>query len=74
MLNASYGKPANNVAIVQPRHGDKLETTFDTDVRTEPSKQGVGRESGEEKGSTFVDDSGEAMDIKVISGVDRKYI
>lgn len=73
MLNTHLGKPANNVAIVQPRHGEKIETTFDTEVRTE-TKQPSGKETtftGSEEKTTFVDDSGEAMDIKPMQPIMR---
>ncbi|XP_076466294.1 neuron navigator 2-like isoform X3 [Babylonia areolata] len=73
MLNSHLGKPANNVAIVQPRHGEKIETTFDSEVRTE-MKPSSGKEttftSSEEK-TTFVDDAGEAMDIKPMPPIMR---
>lgn len=61
-------KSANNVAIVQPRHGEKVETTFDAEVRTKTVNKEKEKNSKEttfsEKDTTFVDDSGEAMDIK----------
>ena len=70
------GKPANNVAIVQPRSGEKMETTFDADVRTEKVNKTDGSVSGKEttfseKGTTFVDDSGETMDIKPMPPIMR---
>ena len=73
MLNSHMGKPANNVAIVQPRHGEKIETTFDTEVRTE-TKQPSSKETtftGNDEKTTFVDDSGEAMDIKPMPPIMR---
>ncbi|ESO84842.1 hypothetical protein LOTGIDRAFT_168331 [Lottia gigantea] len=72
------GKPANNVAIVQPRHGEKMETTFDREVRTEKVNQQQNQKnlSGKEttfseKSTTFVDDCGETMDIKPMPPIMR---
>ncbi|KAK6169208.1 hypothetical protein SNE40_020304, partial [Patella caerulea] len=67
------GKPANNVAIVQPRHGEKIETTFDREVRTETvNKPSSGKETTfSEKSTTFVDDCGETMDIKPMPPIMR---
>ena len=73
MLNSHHGKPANNVAIVQPHHGEKIETTFDTEVRTE-MRHPASKETtfaGNEGKTTFVDDSGEAMDIKPMQPIMR---
>ena len=77
-IHPNLQKPANNVAIVQPRHGEKVETTFDTEVRTEKVNKD-GSDSGKtgkettftEKGTTFVDDSGEKMDIKPMAPIMR---
>ncbi|XP_071112874.1 neuron navigator 2-like isoform X9 [Haliotis cracherodii] len=73
MLNSHLGKPANNIAIVQPRHGEKVETTFDTEVRTETiNKNSLGKETTfSEKETTFVDDAGETMDIKPMPPIMR---
>ncbi|XP_067676596.1 neuron navigator 2-like isoform X15 [Haliotis asinina] len=73
MLNSHLGKPANNIAIVQPRHGEKVETTFDTEVRTETiNKHSLGKETTfSEKETTFVDDAGETMDIKPMPPIMR---
>ncbi|XP_071136244.1 neuron navigator 2-like isoform X30 [Mytilus edulis] len=68
-------KSANNVAIVQPRHGEKVETTFDSEVRTKTVNKDKEKSSKEttfsEKDTTFVDDSGEAMDIKPMQPILR---
>ncbi|CAC5357108.1 unnamed protein product [Mytilus coruscus] len=68
-------KSANNVAIVQPRHGEKVETTFDSEVRTKTVNKDKEKSSKEttfsEKETTFVDDSGEAMDIKPMQPILR---
>ncbi|XP_048240079.1 neuron navigator 2-like isoform X3 [Haliotis rufescens] len=73
MLNSHLGKPANNIAVVQPRHGEKVETTFDTEVRTETiNKNSLGKETTfSEKETTFVDDAGETMDIKPMPPIMR---
>ncbi|KAJ8315776.1 hypothetical protein KUTeg_007926 [Tegillarca granosa] len=69
-LGSQINKPANNVAIVQPRHGEKMETTFDTEIRTETinkineDQKNPKQTTFSEKETTFVDDSGETMDIK----------
>ncbi|XP_062586338.1 neuron navigator 3-like isoform X4 [Saccostrea cucullata] len=78
VLHSQLNKTANNVAIVQPRHGEKVETTFDTEVRTEK----VIKDSKEttvttkettfsEKTTTFVDDEGEKLDIKPMAPITR---
>ena len=68
-------KSANNVAIVQPRHGEKVETTFDSEVRTKTVNKQNDKSSKEttfsEKETTFVDDSDEAMDIKPMQPILR---
>ncbi|XP_052708110.1 neuron navigator 2-like isoform X6 [Crassostrea angulata] len=78
VLHSQLNKPANNVAIVQPRHGEKVETTFDTEVRTEKvtkdSKDGsvtVKETTFSEKTTTFVDDEGEKLDIKPMAPITR---
>ncbi|KAL3881382.1 hypothetical protein ACJMK2_027830 [Sinanodonta woodiana] len=78
-LVPQIGRPANNVAIVQPRHGEKIETTFDTEVRTEMINKGNVSKDGKqgkettfsEKKATFVDDSGETMDIQPMAPIMR---
>lgn len=78
VLHSQLNKTANNVAIVQPRHGEKVETTFDTEVRTEKvtkdSKDGsvtVKETTFSEKTTTFVDDEGEKLDIKPMAPITR---
>lgn len=73
MLNSHLGKPANNVAIVQPRHGEKIETTFDAEVRSESKPSSVKETafSSHDEKTTFVDDAGEAMDIKPMPPIMR---
>lgn len=74
-------KTASNVAVVQPRSGEKMETTFDTEVRTETvhklspdsgqSKETTFMTPDQEEKATFVDDAGEAMDIKPMPPIMR---
>ncbi|XP_069128702.1 neuron navigator 3-like isoform X3 [Argopecten irradians] len=81
VIHSQLQRPANNVAIVQPRHGEKIETTFDTEIRTETvnkdsdtSKNNLRETTFSEKSEkdpTFVDDSGEAMDIKPMQPIMR---
>lgn len=82
VLHSQHQRPANNVAIVQPRPGEKMETTFDTEIRTStvtkdsdtskinPLKETTFSEKSE-KDPTFVDDSVEAMDIKPMQPIMR---
>ncbi|XP_036367789.1 neuron navigator 2-like isoform X5 [Octopus sinensis] len=74
ILSSQLAKPANNVAIVQPRHGEKIETTFDTEVRTETVSKS-GKETlileKDNKETTFIDDAGETMDIKPMPPIMR---
>ncbi|GAB1606892.1 hypothetical protein Ahia01_000971900, partial [Argonauta hians] len=74
ILSSQLTKPANNVAIVQPRHGEKIETTFDTEVRTEMVTKS-GKETmileKDNKETTFIDDAGETMDIKPMPPIMR---
>ena len=72
-------RPNTNVAIVQPRHGEKIETTFDAEGKTETVKSDEPMKNSKEttfsekseKDSTFVDDSGETMDIKPMQPIMR---
>lgn len=83
VLHSQLNKTANNVAIVQPRHGEKVETTFDTEVRTEKVSKGdsnfkdtsttsnAKETTFSEKTTTFVDDEGEKLDIKPMAPITR---
>ncbi|CAL1533637.1 unnamed protein product, partial [Lymnaea stagnalis] len=86
MLGPHITKNASNVAVVQPRPGEKMETTFDAEVRTETinklnsesdiNKSLLGRETTfltpeKDERTLFVDDSGEAMDIKPMPPIMR---
>ncbi|XP_078326056.1 neuron navigator 2-like isoform X7 [Crassostrea virginica] len=78
VLHSQLNKTANNVAIVQPRPGEKVETTFDTEVRTEKVTKDLkeitvtGKETTfSEKTTTFVDDEGEKLDIKPMAPITR---
>lgn len=86
MLGAHISKTASNVAVVQPRSGEKMETTFDAEVRTETihkhspdsdlNKPGLGKETTfltpeKDEKTTFMDDAGETMDIKPMPPIMR---
>ncbi|GFO49079.1 neuron navigator 2 [Plakobranchus ocellatus] len=81
MLGPHIPKNASNVAVVQPRPGEKMETTFDAEVRTETIQElGKTSSSGKEttfltpekeEKTTFLDDAGEAMDIKPMPPIMR---
>ncbi|CAG5133890.1 unnamed protein product, partial [Candidula unifasciata] len=86
MLGTHISKTASNVAVVQPRSGEKMETTFDAEVRTETvhkhspdldmSKTALGKETtfltpDKDEKTTFMDDAGETMDIKPMPPIMR---
>ncbi|XP_012946444.2 neuron navigator 2 [Aplysia californica] len=85
MLGSHIAKNASNVAVVQPRPGEKMETTFDAEVRTETihkmsSEQEKAQTGGKEttfltpekeEKTTFLDDQGETMDIKPMPPIMR---
>lgn len=86
MLGSHISKTASNVAVVQPRSGEKMETTFDAEVRTETihklspdsdtNKPAPGKETtfltpDKDEKTTFLDDAGEAMDIKPMPPIMR---
>ncbi|RUS80733.1 hypothetical protein EGW08_011497, partial [Elysia chlorotica] len=82
MLGPHIPKNASNVAVVQPRPGEKMETTFDAEVRTETIQEmgktasSTGKETTfltpeKEEKTTFLDDAGEAMDIKPMQPIMR---
>lgn len=82
-LGSQTNRPANNVAIVQPHHGEKKETTFDKEIRTDVISKGdkpsdITKESDKdkdktlpEKKTTFIADSGETLDIKPMEPINR---
>ena len=79
-LGSQTNRPANNVAIVQPHHGEKKETTFDKEVRTDvinkddkdnDLKKIKDENAKEERKATFIADSGEALDIKPMEPINR---
>ena len=62
------------MAIVQPHHGEKKETTFDKDVRTDViNKDGDLKDKNKDtdKKTTFIADSGETLDIKPMEPINR---
>ena len=95
MLGTHISKNASNVAVVQPRPGEKIdkteklekkETTFDSEIRTETTEKmssemdqnntHSGKETtfltpDKEDKATFLDDAGEAMDIKPMPPIMR---
>lgn len=77
-LGAQTNRPANNVAIVQPHHGEKKETTFDKEVRTDVINKDEKhsdlkdlKDNKDEKKATFIADSGETLDIKPMEPINR---
>lgn len=86
MLGSHLSKNQCNIAVVQPCSGEKVETTFDAEVRTETvqklspessiARASQGKETtfltpeADEK-ATFVDDTGETMDIKPMPPIMR---
>ncbi|XP_052238109.1 neuron navigator 3-like isoform X5 [Dreissena polymorpha] len=69
---------ANNVAIVQPHHGEKKETTFDKEVRTDVISKNEKDNNlkdkllkDTDKKATFIADSGETLDIKPMEPINR---
>ena len=82
VLGSQTNRPANNVAIVQPHHGEKKETTFDAEIRTDVINKGdksspkkdlknPKETTFSEKKTTFVADSGETLDIQPMQPINR---
>ena len=77
-LGSQTTRPANNVAIVQPHHGEKKETTFDKEITTDVIKgekiekdlEKTDKENVDKK-TTFIADSGETLDIKPMEPINR---
>lgn len=70
ILSSQLIKPGPNVAIVQPRSGEKVETTFDSEVKTEKVRSAK-ETTFSEKFTTFVDDAGQPIDIKPMPPIMR---
>ena len=82
VLGTQMNRQASNVAIVQPHHGEKKETTFDSEVHTdiinkeEKLKSDNVTKSQKEtavsdKNTKFVADSGETLDIQPMQPINR---
>lgn len=82
VLGTQMNLQASNVAIVQPHHGEKKETTFDTEVHTDiinkdeklksdDIKKSPKETSVSDKNTKFVADSGETLDIQPMQPINR---
>ena len=80
VLGTQMNRQASNVAIVQPRHGEKKETTFDTEVHTDiiNKEEDLKSENNAketttvpDKNTKFVADSGETLDIQPMQPLNR---
>ena len=81
-LGPQMNRQASNVAIVQPHHGEKKETTFDTEVHTDIINKDEKLKSDSviktnkennvsDKNTKFVADSGETLDIQPMQPINR---
>ena len=80
VLGTQMNRQASNVAIVQPHHGEKKETTFDTEVHTDiinkeeklkNDNNAKETSSVSDKNTKFVADSGETLDIQPMQPINR---